>query len=213
MSLLVQPCSATKVLSTWMADAESVAKFKEKKVLVIACTANDHARIAFEEQIAEQLRARGINAVESFKKAPKIYPNREISEERVALIKSLLESEGFNAVVTTVIKNEEQVTTTTSNGAYVGLYNNYYPGYYGSFYNYYSQPYAYGSYYDSFGGYIPISESTRSYSNYVLATIAYNLDEPAEQQIVAVVTSRIKDPKEAYKTAADYASKMMKSLK
>lgn len=211
-NLLNLGCSSAKVIGAWKGDPENIAKFREKNVLVIARTADDHARIAFEEQIAEQLRARGIKATESFTKVPKIYPNKEITEERVALIKSLMESEGFTGVVLTVIKDEEQVTATTTSGAYVGVYNNYYPGYYGGFYNYYSQPFAYGPYYDSFGGYIPMSSTTRTYSNYVLETIAYNLDEPAENQIVAVVTSRLEDPKEAYKTAEKYVQSMMKSL-
>ena len=213
--ILLQGCSSSKakVTGAWKADQNVVDIFKEKNVLVIARTANDHARIAFEEAIVLELKALGIKATESFKKAPKIYPNREISEERVALIKSLLESEGYTGIVLTVIKEKEQVTATSSSGIYVGAsYGNYYPGYYGNFYNYYSYPYAYGSYYDSFGGYIPVSTSTRTYNNYVLETVAYNLDEPTENQLVAVVTSSVNDPKEAYKTAAVYASNMMKSL-
>jgi hypothetical protein len=212
---LIQGCSSSKskVTGAWKADQNVVDIFKEKNVLVIARTANDHARIAFEEAIVLELKALGIKATESFKKAPKIYPNREISEERVALIKSLLESEGYTGIVLTVIKEKEQVTTTSSSGIYVGAsYGNYYPGYYGNFYNYYSSPYAYGSYYDSFGGYIPVSTSTKTYNNYVLETVAYNLDEPTENQLVAVVTSSVNDPKEAYKTAAVYARNMMKSL-
>lgn len=212
LALFFQGCSSAKVIGAWKGDPDNIAKFREKNVLVIARTANDHARIAFEEQIANQLRARGIKATESFLKVPKIYPNREITEERVELIKSLMGSEGFNGVVITVVKDEEQVTSTTSSGAYVGVYNNYYPGYYGGFYNYYAQPFAYGPYYDSFGGYIPMSSTTRTYSNYVLETIAYNLDEPSENQIVAVVTTRLDDPKEAYKTAEKYVQSMMKSL-
>ena len=212
MSLAFQGCSSVKVIGAWKGEPENIAKFREKNVLVIARTANDHARIAFEEQIANQLRARGIKATESFIKVPKIYPNREITEERVALIKSLLDSEGYNGVVITEIKDEEQVTSTSTSGAYVGVYSNYYPGYYGGFYNYYAQPFAYGPYYDSFGGYIPMNTTTRTYSNYVLETIAYNLDEPAENQIVAVVTSRLDDPRDAYKTAEKYVQAMMKSL-
>jgi len=212
---LIQGCSSskTKVTGAWKANQNVVDIFKEKNVLVIARTANDHARIAFEEAIALELKARGIKATESFKKAPKIYPNREITEERVALIKSLMDSEGYTGIVLTVIKEKEQVTSTSSNGVYVGAgYGNYYPGYYGNFYNYYAYPYANGPYYESFGGYIPVSTSTRTYNNYVLETVAYNLDEPIENQLVAVVTSSISDPKEADKTAAVYASNMMKSL-
>jgi len=212
-AFIVQSCSSVKVLDAWRGDEANIEKFKEKNVLVIARTANDHARIAFEEQIAMKLRAKGIKATESFKKAPKIYPNKEISEERVALIKSLLASEGFTGIVLTVIKDKEQTTRTNSSGIYIGAsYSSYYPGYYGGFYDYYAYPYAYGSYYDSFGGYIPTSTSTYTSTKYVLETVAYNLDEPSEGQLVAIVTSSLDDPKEAYKTAEQYVEKIMKSL-
>ena len=204
-AFIVQSCSSIKVLDAWRGDEANIEKFKEKNVLVIARTANDHARIAFEEQIALQLRAKGIKATESFKKAPKIYPNKEISEERVALIKSLLASEGFTGIVLTAIKDKEQTIRTTSNGIYIGAS-------YGGFYDYYASPYAYGSYYNSFGGYIPTSTSTSVHTNYVLETVAYNLDEPSEGQLVAIVTSTINDPKEAYKTAEKYVDQIMKSL-
>lgn len=213
--ILLTSCGGgVKVLGTWKGDPENIEKFREKNVLVIARTANDHARIAFEEKIALALQARGIKATESFKKAPKIFPNREITEERVALIKSIMASEGFNAVVLTVIKDKQQTVSTSSSGMYVGAaYGGYLPAHYGSFYNYYAYPFAFGPYYDSFGGYIPMSTSTRTYFNYVLETVAYNLDEPSENQLVAIVTSSIDDPKEAYKTADKYVAKMMKSLK
>ncbi len=157
----LQNCSSTKVLNAWKAEEDVVSNFKTKNVLVIARTADDYARIAFEQALAKELRAKGIKATESFTKAPKIYPNKEMSEERVALIKSLLDSEGFTGVVLTVIKDKEQTTRTSYSGIYVGTtYNNYYPGYYGGFYDYFSYPYAYGSYYNSFGGYLPVSSST-----------------------------------------------------
>lgn len=213
---LVLGCSSskTKVTSAWKAEQDIVDKFKDKNVLVVARTANDQSRIAFEEGIALELKAAGIKATESFKKVPKIYPNREISEERVKLVKSLMQSEGFNAVVITSIKDKSETTTVSNNGVYVGAsYGAGYPGHYGSFYNYYASPYAYGPYYSSFGGYIPTSTSTSTSTTYVLETVAYNLDEPTEKQLVAVVTSTVKDPKEAYKTAAIYANNMMKSLR
>lgn len=212
LTFFLEACSGIKVLSAYKGEQVNVDKFKEKNVLVIARTANDHARIAFEEAIALQLKAKGIKATESFKKAPKIYPNKEISEERVALIKSLLASEGYNGIVLTVIKDKQQTIETTSSGVYVGVSSGGYPRYYSGFYDYYAYPYAYGSYYDSFGGYIPTSTSTRTYTDYVLETVAYNLDEPSENQLVAITTTSVSDPKEAYKAAEGYADKIMKSL-
>ena len=207
-------CSSVKVINAWKNEEAVVDKFKEKNVLVIGRTADNTARIAFEEALANQLKSRGIKATESFKKAPKIYPNKEISEERVALMKSLLASEGYNAIVLTVIKDKEQTTRTSHSGIYVGAsYGAYYPGHYGNFYNYYATPYAYGGYYNSFGGYVPLGDTTvETYTKYVLETVAYNLDETEDNQLVAVVTTNVDDPKDAYKTAGEYAEKIFESL-
>lgn len=205
-----QSCTSTKIIHAWKAEESIIDTFKKKKVLVIARTANDHGRMAFEREIADALRSRGINAIESHTKAPKIYPNKEMSEERLAFIRSIMKSEGFTAVVLTVIKDKKQTVTKSTNGIYAGVSN--YPGYYGGFYNYYSHPYAYGNYYNSFGGYIPTSTSTHTSTDYVLETVAYNLEEDAENQLVAVVTSSLKDPKSAFKTADKFATKMMQSL-
>ncbi|NRA93059.1 MAG: hypothetical protein HRU26_10335 [Psychroserpens sp.] len=210
---LFQTCSSTKVLDSWKAEQNVIDKFKEKNVLVIARTNNDYARSIFERAIADELRAKGIKATESFTKAPKIHPERDMTEERMNLIRSLMESEGFTAVVLTVVKDKESTTRTSYSGIYVGAtYTNYYPGYYGGFYNYYAYPYAYGSYYDSFGGYLPTSTSTYTTTDYVLETVAYNLDEPEDNQLVAVVTTQLTDPKEAPKTAKKYVREIMASL-
>ena len=111
------------------------------------------------------------------------------------------------------VKDQETTTTTSSTGIGVGVSSGYgYPGYYGGFYNYYRTPYAYGPYYNSFGGYIPTSTSTSTSTTYILETVFYNLDEPEENQLVAVVTSELDDPKEAYKTADKYVETMVKSF-
>ena len=66
--------------------------------------------------------------------------------------------------------------------------------------------------YDSFGGYIPTSTSTTTTTKYVLETIAYNLAESGDNQIVAVVTTNLDNPKDAAKTAKKYVDEIMKSL-
>jgi hypothetical protein len=209
----LQNCSSSKVLDSWKAEPSIVDLFKTKNVLVIARTANDNARYTFEREIADALRERGIKASESYHLAPKIYPNREMSEERLAFIKSIMESEGYNAVVLTVIKDKKETVRTSSSGIYMGAsYSSYYPGYYGGFYNYYSYPYAYGTYYNSFGGYIPTSTSTSVSTEYVLETVVYNLEKSGDNQLVAVVTSSLDDPKESHKTAEKYVDLMVKTL-
>lgn len=211
-SFVFQNCGSVKVRDSWTGEEETVAKFKKKNILVLARTADNTSRIAFEEALADELRANNYKATESFKKFPKIYTNKEITEERIAFVQSILDSEGYNGIVIVAVKDQESTTTTSSSGVYVGAGYGGYPGYYGGFYNYYRAPYAYGSYYNSFGGYIPTSTSTSTSTTYVLETVFYNLDEPQENQLVAVVTSELDDPKEAYKTAQKYVETMVKSF-
>jgi hypothetical protein len=211
MLLMFSCSSSVKVLNSWKAEQETVNKFKKKKILVIARTADNQARLAFENEIAEQLRSQGYNATESYTRAPMLF-QKELTEERVKFIRKIFELEGYNGVVITVVKDKSQSTVTTSSGMYVGGgYGSYYPNYYGSFYNYYATPYAYGPYYSSVGGYIPLSSNTRLVTDYVLETVMYNLDEPEENQLVAVVTTKIDDPHDADKAAKQYVAKIVES--
>jgi hypothetical protein len=209
VALSFQGCGTVKVINTWTAEGDAVANFKQKNILVIARTNNNTARTAFETAIAKQFNSNGIKATESFKKIPTLHTEVEMSEERMNRILSMVESEGYNGIVITTVKDTEQVTQTNSSGVYMGVGYGGYPGYYGGFNSYYMNPYAYGPYYSGFGGYMPMSSTTSTYNNYVLETVGYSLDEPKENQLVFVVTSKLSDPSDAYKTADEYVEKIV----
>ena len=211
VSVFFYSCSSVKVLDAWRGEPESIEKFKTKNVLVFTRTADGSARIAFEEAIANEIRKDGIKVTESFKKFPKVHMNREMTKEREEMISSILDSEGYNGIVITTVKDKEQTTRTENTGVYVGASYGY-PGYYGGFYNYYRHPYAYGPYYSGFGGYIPTGSTTRTSTTYILETVAYNLDEPEENQLVFVVTTSLDDPSNAYKTAEKYVAKIVQAF-
>ena len=204
----LQSCSTVKVLNTWKAEEDAVSSFKQKNILVIARTNNNTARTAFESEIAKKMNAMGIQATESFKKIPTLHTEVEMSDERLNKVLSMIESEGYNGIVITTIKDKETVTQTNTSGVYMGAGYGY-PGYYGGFNSYYGSPYAYGPYYSGFGGYVPTSSTTSTYNNYVLETVGYSLDEPEEKQLVFVVTSSLSDPSDAYKTAEEYVENIV----
>ncbi|GGZ91682.1 hypothetical protein [Algibacter mikhailovii] len=211
---IIQSCGGVKVVTAWKAEDSIVDLFKEKKILVIARTTDNQARVAFEHEFADALRKGGLQAIESYTQAPQIHPEREMTEERMEFIRSILDSEGFNAILLTVVKDKKLTETTTENGIYMGAGYGYgYPGYYGGFHSYYRHPYAYGPYYSSFGGYIPTGTTTSTTTEYVLETVAYNLDEATDKQLVAVVTTALKNPKDAYKTADKTVYKILESLR
>lgn len=212
-TLFLWSCSGVKTLNAWKAEPDKIAAFKEKNILVVARSADNYSRGAFEEEIAKQLLARGFKVTESIMRVPQLHPEREMTEKRLTMIKTILKSEGYTGIVVATIKDKEQTISTSSSGVYFGAtYGNYYPGHYGGFYDYYSYPFVSGSYYNGFGGYVPVSTSVNITTNYVLETAAYNLDEPYENQLVAVVTTSLKDPKEAHKTAEKYVKELMESL-
>lgn len=206
--LILNSCSSVKVLDSWKAD--NVSSIKDNNILVIARTANNQARIAFENEIVNQLTSRGMKATASFTKFPQINPDQEVTEERVEMIKTILSNEGFNGVVLTVIKDYQEQTKTVTDGGYYagGTYAGYYPIYYGGFYGYYRNPYSYSTY----GSYVPSTTTTYNTKIYVLETVAYDLDEADGKQLVAVTTTKIEDPSNVTKVAAEYVKAITKSL-
>jgi len=206
--LLLNACSSVTVLNSWKAD--NVSSVKEKNLLVIARTDNKTARIAFENEIVNQLSAKGIKATASFTKFPKLNPDEKITDDKAEIIKSMLKDAGFNGVVLTVIKETQELSKTVTEGGYYagGNYYGYYPRYYGGFYGYYYNPMSYST----LGNYVEQTSTTYTSKNYILETVVYNLDEPEEKQLVAVVTSKIEEPENASKAAKQYVKAISKSF-
>ena len=206
--MALNACSSVKVLNSWKAD--NVSSINEKNIIVIARTDNTTARVAFENEIVDQLTARGIKATASFTKFPELNPDVKVTEEKAEMIKSMLKNEGFDGVVLTVIKDRQELSkTVTEGGNYAGgNYYGFYPRYYGGFRGYYYNPRSYSSY----GVYEPLTSTTYTETNYILETVIYNLDEAEEKQLVAVVTSKIEDPENASKAAKQYVQAITKSF-
>lgn len=201
--------SSTKVLDSWKSD--NISDMNDNNILVIARTADTQARIAFEQEIVNQLQSTGLTATPSFTRFPKMNPDEPVSEERQKLITTILDSEGYDGIVLTVLKDARETTNTVTSGGYYtgGMYSSYYPRYYGGFHGYYHHPYSYSTY----GGYYT-QPTTRTYTTktYILETVIYDLTFPENQQLVAVVTTEIKDPSNVTSTAQDYVAAIVKSF-
>ncbi len=210
VALLMVNCGGIKVVDAWK--SPDSAKFKDKNVLVLARASNKSARTAFERDIADALIARGIKATPSFSKFPNLGELKERDEETQQLIRDILGYEGFDAVVLTSVQDVRERTTTSSNNYYNnGPWNSYYPSYYGNFNGYYNRPYAYGYGYGVtiIGDTSPTTYTTKTF---YLETVAYILNKDENDQLIAVVTTKVEDPKDAYKTAEKYTEEIMKAL-
>jgi len=213
-AILLSSCSSVKVLDSWKGD--NLATVKDKKILVIARTDNKQARIAFEEAMANDLRAHGISATESFLKFPNYNPD-EKAEKNSNKIKELINKEDYHGILISVVKDyNEAVVTEESGGYYAGAsyggyggYGGGYGGFYGGFYGYYHHPMSYSTY----GSYVPSTSTTRISKTYILETLIYNLDQPEDKQLIGLVTSKIVDPSSVTQIAKTYSKEVFNSLK
>ena len=133
-----------------------------------------------------------------------------MTEDRQEEIKSMIKSKGFNGVVLTVIKETQEFSKTVTDQSHYagGTYYGYYPRYYGGFYGYYRNPMSYST----LGNYEDQTSSTYTATDYILETVIYDLDAEGEDQLVAVVTSKIEEPEGATATAKQYVKAIAKSF-
>jgi hypothetical protein len=209
MILMLAGCSGVKVLNSWKSPQANT--MRKQNILVIARTDNDKVRTIFEDEIVNQLHEEGYSAVASYVSIPKVKPDRKLSEEEVAAYKKEFREQGYNGIVITVIKENEELAKISKEGGYYagGSYYGYYPMYYGDFYGYYRNPASYSTY----GNWEEEKMELQTAHNFILETLAYNLDLPEDKQLVTIVTTKIEEPDDLIGTAKTYVKKVMQSLK
>ena len=211
ISLIVSSCNSFKVLYNWSADdKESV---EEKKILVVARTANKEVREAFEKEITKTLKASGMDATSSYVLFPDYDPEKKRTEEEKGAIRKILEDNGYNAVVMTVLKDYQEDARSGVAGGYEASVNYGYidhPTYLGwGFYTYFYHPLAYSTedvYVEQTDEMLVVNKL------YVLDSIAFNLDLAEEDQMVGLFRASIENPDSAISTAKSYAKALAKTI-
>ncbi len=211
--------TSVKVTDAWKAD--NINELEGAKILVIGRADDMTSRQRFEQEIAERLRADGIDATESYKKFPSMKQNVKRTEEEVDQLIQIIKNEGFKGVVLTVLKDMSTEIVTSETGGYTaggyygggyGMHGMGYGGYYGGFGGYYGRtysPYGYG-----YGGaYVPSETRTYTSKIYVLETVIYNLELEKGKQLMSVISVEVTDPKSASEVAPKYADKVLIALK
>lgn len=197
--ILVSCGPSVTVTDSW--HAPDIADSKSDSFVVMARVDDVVGRQRFEQEIVKQLKAGGVNAVESYKKFPELNLNLKMTPDQIDALVANFSKEGINGIVLTVIKDMKTEINTTTTGGYAGGYYGGFHGYYGSYYS----PYGYG------GAYVPASSRTYESDIYKLETVVYDLDKPGDQMI-AVISINITDPKSASEVAPKYAEKLAKEF-
>ncbi len=210
--VFLSSCSSVSVTDSWKDD--NMSNIKNEQILVIGRTDDGVTRQRFEQEIANELRAQGYKATESYTKFPSTLHNVKRTDAEIDQIISMFKAEGFNAVCLTVLRDMNQEIVSSQTGGYTtgGYYPSYYGGYYGGFGGYYGSvysPYGYG-----YGGtYVPAETRTYTSKTYKLETTFYDLNKEPGKQLVGVVSVDVTDPSTVQKVAPQYAAAVGKKIK
>jgi len=211
--VLIVGCGPSiKVTDAWKAD--NVKEAKDETFLVMVRTDDRSSRQILENNIAAQLRAEGVDAVESYTKYPSLKLNQKVSEEQIDEFVKKITNDGFEIIVLTVLRDVTSELVTEQSGGYYtgggyGGYPSRYGGYggFGGYYGSYYSPYGMG------GHYVPSTERTYTQEIYKLETVAYDLRKEGDTQLIAVVGVDITDPVSTSQIAEGYAKKVVERFK
>ena len=206
---LFSGCSTVKVVNSWSSD--NVETIEAQNILVIVKAKKEKYRETYEGKIAEKLRGAKLNAVESYTKFPDLNPNDTLSKADIEKIKTLFKKEGFNAIVYSAVIGVEKLSQTTVSGGYeagtslgAAAYINTI-GFYGFYTSAIPTPAFKGVYEEP-------TYDIQTAKIYVLETRTFNLDLPEEDQLIAVVTSKIENVETSHNLANNYAKAVLESL-
>ncbi len=209
-ALLLTSCSSFKIIKTYK--SETANEMQNKKILVVGRSTKKDVRVAYEDAITKKLVSSGYNATASYKKYPDFKPNTKVSDDQKQHIRAILEKDGYNGVVLTLLKGIEV------NSRELGAEQYDAPVIYGGA----SMPFVYGGFYaywDLPGTYsvdqvaLKQEGTTITSKLYTLETVIYDLDKEDDKQLVAWITASIENPDNVINTASAYANSIAKGFK
>ena len=180
--LMFAGCAATELVNQWNNPAYTAPWFK--KVMVIAVSKQPTIRRNFEDAFVAQLKAAGVDAVQSYQYIPD-----EGQVEEAQLNKAVLAAGADAALITRLVRKEQQTNVT--------------PGYY---------PPALGFYGGYSGGWMGYYEPPRvyQYDVYISETSLYDV---TKNQLVWSGTAQTTAPGDINKEIKNYAEITINALR
>lgn len=188
LTLLFSGCSGMKLANSYK--SEDFETLKNKKMLVIARTPIEDVRKAYEIDLVNKLKAKGVNAVASHIAFPDLKRIENKTAERIAEVIALFRKEGFDILTLTSLKDVRELDVIRREGEY------------SSFGDYYGNKYiTLKGYYDDVTapprlGPKEMDEQVTytTETTYVLEAVTYNLDLEEEKRLLSVSTAEITNP-------------------
>ncbi len=183
----ITSCSSTKLTSVWMDQQKTGIAFND--ILVIGIAEEEHNRRLFEEELAAQLNAAGVESEVSYKILPQ---GTNITRDTVA---AAIEGKNIDAVIVTHLVSVDEETVYRQNMNYRPTY-----GYYNDLYSYYPHVHTY-------------VHSPGYYTTHEVVRLETNLYEVKTEDLVWSAQSRSFAPESAKEVIDDLIKLVIKDLK
>jgi hypothetical protein len=189
----------TGCATTYMTNSTNVSNQMKKydKVLVVYREGDMTGRIALENQLVQDLKLQGVNAVSSIQVIKTDSFQKELSEAELdQLVESLL-SAGYTGVLVTNLLDKSQYTQVTPGSVYGG-----YGGMYGGF----------GSYYGMYPMTYREPDRVSTGIEYSLETVLFDISDRDGENLQWVGRFSVKNPSDLQKTVAKYSGEVVTEL-
>lgn len=179
-------CSSTKITSSWNEPEKTVVLSDLNKVLVVALSKNETDSRKAEDQMAANLKGKGVVSYNYFKS--------KFDKSNEEAVQKKIKADGFDGAITMrlVDMEQEQIYTPGNSAGYPNHYRRF-SGYYHRSYNYYSSP----GYYTT----------TKTY------TVEINVYSIIDDKIIWTGLTETTDPKGVKKMTEEIVEVVYKKMK
>lgn len=187
--------------STFMTQSKTVVSGKKSysKILVVSRGKNEIARSLLEQDIARELKGKGVNAVAYHKESGIGVPvDVELTEQQVAALKQKVIEDGYDGAIITHLINIEEYKELIPAGIYPSTDPNFY-GQWGYYWTYYPV-------YDIASG------TTVSGTRFELESALYDIRSTGGNSLQWLGRFKLEDPQDIQRATAQYAKELVRAM-
>lgn len=191
VSLIFTGCA-----TTYLQQSTNVSTQQKKydKILVVHRETDKTVRIALENQIVNDLKAKGVNAASSIQAIKTVSFDKELTEAQLDQLVDTLLQQGYTGVIVTNLLDASQYTQVTPGATY--------PAYYGGW----------NTYWDYYPMYQRQPDRVTTGVEYILESCLFDITDTQGDNLQWVGRFKLRDPSDLQKVTAKYSAELIEAL-
>lgn len=198
LSITISSCSSVKLIDSWK--NSNLDEINKKSITIISKTNDDFTRVQFESDISKKLNENNVKSIESYKILKELDTTNNLSFISSKKVQNKLKKQGIDIVIATILKNTQEYTRTAIENNISVHHTVRYSRRYRKFFviPYYNVE--------------PSSSYTYTGKRYILETVVYDITKDEDNQLIAILTSEVDNPKSLGKISKDFSKKITEQI-